>query len=206
MLRHPGRVLVALMLLLFVSTGAAAQPAASGPSAVIQRLDDTLLDVMRNAQRLGYQGRYQRLAPVLTEVYNFPAMAQLAVGPENWNNFTPEQRQRFIDAFTRMSISTYAARFDGYSGESFRIISEEPQRGGVLVKTQLVRPADEPVALNYVMRQFDGRSRIIDVFLEGTFSELSRYRAEYTSVLRRQGYDALINQLETVIRNHERQS
>jgi ABC-type transporter MlaC component len=47
------------------------------------------------------------------------------------------------------------------------------------------------------MRQnSDGQWRIFDVFLEGKFSELSRQRSEYASVLQSGGIDALIFALD----------
>ncbi len=64
---------------------------------------------------------------------------------------------------------------------------------------QLRRSADgeEPIALTYVLvNGRDGRPRIADVLLKGAFSELARLRSEYTSVLKRKGFDALIRAVE----------
>lgn len=188
------RTVVATVLVLgFASTSLAQQDT---PRATIEKLNAALLDVMQNAQALGYEGRYERLAPVLTEVYNFPIMAQISVGRSSWNGFDDAQRQQFVQSFSDMSIATYAARFDGYSGERFEIVgNEEGPRGSILVRSRLVRPNDQPVALNYVLRDFGGQWRILDVLLEGTYSEMSRQRAEFTSVLRREGFDGLLREI-----------
>ena len=88
----------------------------------------------------------------------------------------PDQRDRLAERFAAMSVATYAARFDGYSGQSFEVL--DPQRGpqnAVIVPSRLVRPEDEPIALDYRMRQDDsGAWRIVDVYLKGRFSELAR--------------------------------
>jgi phospholipid transport system substrate-binding protein len=127
-------------------------------------------------------------------------MARIAVGGY-WKSLETRDRERLVDAFERMSIATYAARFDGYSGERFEIVSnEKSMRNTVLVKTWLIRPADSPVALNYLMRDRGGDDwRIVDVLLDARFSELARMRADYTSVLKRHGFAKLNATIEARI-------
>ena len=67
--------------------------AANEPLQVIERLHAALLDVMRNAADLGYEGRYQELEPVLEESYDFPFMIRIAVGPA-WRELEEAQRGR----------------------------------------------------------------------------------------------------------------
>ncbi len=189
-------VAAGLIWLVLAGTASAQQET---PTATVERLNDILLQVMQEADQLGYEGRYETLQPVLSEVYNFPVMAQIVVGRTNWRSLSEAQQQELVDAFTRMSIATFAARFDGYSGQSFEVVDAEPApRGGVLVRSQLVRPEDEPVQLNYVLREFGDRWRILDVLLNGSFSEMSRQRAEFTSVLRNEGFEELISEIEGV--------
>lgn len=167
----------------------------------VERLNTTLLDVMQSADELGYPGRYQKLEPSLRENFDFAFMTKIAVG-RPWNDFDGDQRQQLVERFTRMSIATFAARFDGYSGERFEILGEKPgRRGTVVVDDRIIRPADPPVGLNFVLRQpsgeaADGDWLIIDVMLDGKFSELARQRAEFSAVLQRGGYQELLDALD----------
>lgn len=43
-----------------------------------------------------------------------------------WAKGTDAERQRLTEAFERMSVATYADRFDGFSGESFQTIGQKP--------------------------------------------------------------------------------
>ena len=72
-------------------------------------------------------------------------------------------------------------------------------RNTVLVKTNLIKSDGSPVALNYLLRPSDGIWRIIDVFLDARFSELARLRADYTAVIKRDGFEKLINTIEARI-------
>jgi|SRR5690606_13288253 len=173
--------------------------AASEPQQVIERLNATLLETMQSAAELGYQGRYERLAPVLEESYAFPFMTRIAIGPA-WRDLDRDQRARITELFTHMSVATYAARFDGYGGERFEILGEEPApRDTVLVHSRIVLRDKEPVELSYLMKQFDGEWRIIDVLLDARYSELARQRAEFAAVLRDGGVPDLVATLERKI-------
>lgn len=185
---RPAMICLALGLVLGLSPGPA--PAAAqenGPSAVIDRLHETLLEVMMAAKELGYGGRFERLVPVLEESYDFPFMTRIATATA-WRDMTEEQQAELIALFREMSIASYAARFNGYSGEEFETLGEAPgPRDAVVVESRLVRPEDAPVQLNYVMRQEDGAWRIVDVLLDAKFSELARQKAEFSAVLRQGG-------------------
>lgn len=173
---------------------------AQSPRENIARLNAVLLDVMKNADGLGLKGRRVALRPVMSELYDFAFMARIAVGGY-WKSLGTGDRARLVDAFERMSVATYAARFDGYSGERFEIVSDEKSvRNTILVKTRLTRLSGGPVALNYLTRDKGGDDwRIVDVFLDARFSELARMRADYTSVIKRHGFEKLIETIEARI-------
>jgi phospholipid transport system substrate-binding protein len=177
----------------------AALAAAPEPRQVVERLHATLLEVMQNADQLGYEGRYQRLEPVLEESYDFPFMIRIAVGP-TWRELDESRRAEITELFTEVSIANYAARFDGYGGERFEILGEQPApRDAVLVQSRIVRPDDEPIELNYLLKEFEDGWRIIDVLLDARYSELARQRAEFAAVLRDGGVPDLTATLERKI-------
>ena len=172
---------------------------ASDPRQVIERLHGSLLEVMKNARQLGYEGRYRQLEPVLEQSYDFPFMIRIALGP-TWRELDEGRRAQLTQLFTDMSVANYAARFDGYGGERFEILGQEPgPREAVLVKSRIVRPGAEPVELNYLLREFDDGWRIIDVLLAARYSELARQRAEFAAVLRSGGVPDLVATLERKI-------
>ncbi|NKB55669.1 MAG: hopanoid biosynthesis protein HpnM [Alphaproteobacteria bacterium] len=190
------RLLVLMGSLLFVAMPASG---AATPKERIANLNAVLLEIMKNADSLGYAGRYEKLQPVMSGLYDFSLMSRIAVGAY-WKGLAQDKREQLVDAFSRMSVATYAARFDGYSGERFEIVSSEKSvRETMLVKTRLIKSDGTPVALNYLTRSQEGEWRIIDVFLDARFSELARMRADYTAVIKRQGFDNLIKVIENKI-------
>ena len=171
--------------------------AAGSPTDTIKTFYDTLLSVMQQAKALGIQGRYEKLDPAIHKAFNLPLMTRLSVGPD-WQKIGPDDQKKLIAAFSDLSVSTYAARFDGYSGEHFEVDPNTTENSsGVIVSTKLVQTKDEPVQLNYLMRDGDAGWQILDVFLKGTVSELATRRSEFSSVLRRDGADGLLHLIQT---------
>jgi phospholipid transport system substrate-binding protein len=188
-----------LLLIFCLWTPAALAAANPAPSGVVERLNSGLLSVMRDADSIGYAGRVARFGELLSETYNLAAMAKASVGAA-WEKLSQDDRARLTDAFSRMTYATYASRFSGYSGERFEVLGTEPTvRDLVVVHSRLVRANGETVALDYTAKQYDGQWRIVDVNIDGKYSELARLRAEFSSVLQREGLDGLLQKIEARI-------
>ncbi|MEM7652692.1 MAG: ABC transporter substrate-binding protein [Pseudomonadota bacterium] len=168
---------------------------ASTPASLIDGLHAALLGVMRDAESLGYPGRRDALEPVLAAAFDLPAMAEISVG-RSWTKMDDAQKTALVEAFSSITYSTYADRFDGFSGERFETLGDQPgPQGRTWVKTQIVRSNDEPVAINYLVTPAGQSWKIVDVYLKGGISEMATRRAEYTSVIKRQGLEGLIEAL-----------
>ena len=172
--------------------------AAETPTATVARLNDALIETMKNAETLGYEGRFEKLAPVLKQTFDFPAMARVVIG-SFWSSISTAQQQAFTEAFTDYSIGVFADRFNGYSGEKFEILGEQPaRRGTVVVQNQIVKSDGEAVAINYLAKpENDGKDwRLVDTILGGSVSELAARRDEYSGIIKRLGINALIERLK----------
>jgi phospholipid transport system substrate-binding protein len=192
-------VLVSIVALILSAPTVA--PAADTAAKVVEALHSELLIVMKQAKKLGYAGRYQRLAPRVTASYDFPYISKVVMG-RYWRSLSAEQKSQFIEIFSKLSIATYANRFDGYSGERFKTIAEEElKRGHRLVKTVLIKANREEIELDYILHRNNNQWRIINVVAEGV-SDLSLKRADYTSFLKNNGFDALLKKLNEKIKQY----
>lgn len=193
MRRFPRRAALAAAVAALPPAPALAQPGAAAP--VVENFHAALLDAMRNARALGPRGRERRLRPAMQAAFDLPAMTRIAVGPP-WAGFAEGERQALVSAFSDWVVATYANRFDGFAGESFATDGESPLKtGDRVVRTRLQRPNDAPVQLNYLLREGDGRWRVVDIYLGGTVSELASRRAEFTTTLREGGAERLVAEL-----------
>ena len=194
-MRSNKAAVAALAPLLFAAVAVAAETPQPGAGAVVERFHETLIGVMKESDTLGYDGRRDRLTPVLVETFDFDFMAEKSAG-RHWKDLSEEQQARWRDAFRDHIVANYAGRFKGFTGQSFESRGEEEApRETMLVKTTLHDPQGDDVQLNYRLHETDDGWRVIDIYMHGTVSELALRRAEYSTALERQGVDSVIDSL-----------
>ena len=188
------RKALALLLLLGLFTPASAQ-AESSAQSVVKGFYSHLVSAMKQGDQLGYSGRYKKLDPVIRAAFNLPLMARTAVGA-SWAEASGQEQSDLTSAFSDFSVATYANRFASYDGEQFAVTGEKPAPNGVIVETSIKPKEGDAVTLNYLLRPDEaGAYRIVDVFINGTISEMATRRAEFSSIARRDGISALVNSL-----------
>jgi len=180
-----------LAVLLTIGLFPLSATAAAAPQEVVRGFYGTLLITMRQGPVLGQSGRYARLEPVVDRTFDIPLMSRLALGP-TWGKLDPAQQQQITSAFAHYVAATYADRFDTYSGEQLQVSGERPYGADLIVQTKIVKSNGETTRLDYLVRQSEGSSRISDVYLDGTISQLAVHRAEFSSILRREGVEGLV--------------
>lgn len=180
------------LLLCFLSIFSTVSPADElSPRQVVEEFQNELLTVMKQGKELGFKGRYDKLDPAVRKSHDLPKIARIVVGKQ-WEELSAEQQARLEKVFSQLSVSAYAHNFKEYSGESFTFISEEETgRGGVVIHTNLHIPSEKDVKFDYMMKKKDDGWRIINIIADGV-SDLALKRSEYTSVLSKEGFDALI--------------
>ena len=191
MLRRLKTVLAALAIAVLLPLAASAGP--DTPKEVIESYYAQLLKTMQNGSKLGYKGRYELLKPWVEKTFDVALMAQTSVGAY-WDKMTADQREQLIDAFRNFTVANYAHNFHGYDGEKFVTTdAKETPRKDIIVYSAIVKADGDKVAIDYLLRaDSDHNYKVIDVFLEGSISQLATRRSEYTSVIRERGVDGLI--------------
>ncbi|MCF7985665.1 MAG: ABC transporter substrate-binding protein [Thiohalocapsa sp.] len=192
--------LAALLLLIPWPQGAAASGAdLSPPEQVIQGVSDELMHVLREDRRLleTDPAYVHRLVDRLFLPHvDFDRVCALVLGPF-WRDATAEQRRAFQQAFKDLVVNTYAHAADELSAWEIRYLpvraSTRPDR--VVVRTEVLRPRGNPVAVDYRMVRRDGRWLAYDVVVEGV-SLLTNYRSAFTGIARERGLGGLIAELE----------
>jgi len=183
---------VMMVAALFIPSPLQAQ--SSSPAvAHIQSYYQQLMPTIQQAGRLTVRERDKRFTPAISSAFDLATMTRLAVGPA-WTTFSAGQQMAVRDAFAQFIIADYASQVSDYSGESFVVEPNavpEPRGGGEIVKTKLLQPGGRTVSINDLVRG----GRVIDVYLNGTISDLVTRRDEFASIIASGGADALIKRL-----------
>jgi len=189
-----------LVMLLPISPAfSAAESETRNPEQVIQYLQSSLLHVMQDGEKLGYDGRYKYLEPVIDQSHDVDLIIKTILGATYWSQLDVTQQNLMVETFRQLSIATYAGRFTHHEGEQFRIIEQRDlPRDQVLVRSQLTQSDGGTVNFDYVLHQDQGHWRITNILFDGV-SDLAIKRGEYRAILQRSGFQALIDMLKEKI-------
>jgi phospholipid transport system substrate-binding protein len=181
------------------AAGAQPKVATDTPAATIAALQQGLIELARERPGATTADRYRALEPLVVATHDLPYIAEFALRRQ-WSGLAEADRQRFIAAFQRLSVMTYAARFAAVGPETFRpVTSGEPDASGrVLVATAVARPGQGDVTLEYLLQQGEQGWRIINIVADGV-SDLALKRAEYQRLLANGSIEDLIGDLEAQV-------
>ena len=181
----------------FAGTGDPAVAQMRDPAvAQIQTLTAALLKSMKAGRGQSMTERYRNLEPVIQQSFALQQMTRITVGPQAWAQFTPQQQQQSIAAFSRFITANYAYNFREYDGERFDVDSNPRSRGDdKLVQTHIIGRDGDSTSLLYRMRQADGSWKILDVYSDGV-SELTLRRSDFSAAIAAGGAPELLSYLQ----------
>jgi phospholipid transport system substrate-binding protein len=188
---------IALGAVSVMTAGTARATDAAEPAAVVQSLYDALAATMKDGAKLGFDGRYQKLEPVIHKVFDVATMCKIAMGGY-WTTLSTDKKNAVLVSFDKYTVSTYASRFKVDKGIKFLVgQTKAVPNDRKMVETTIVKSDGEPVQINYLFRkQADGVWQVIDVYLAGAISQLAQMRSEFSEPLQKGGVDALIQVLD----------
>jgi phospholipid transport system substrate-binding protein len=192
-----------LILCVGAAVTAIAAPAAAdeavatdSPAATISSLQQALVGVTRDKPNAAVDERYRALEPSIVKTHDLPYIAEFALRRQ-WATLADDDRRRFVAAFRRLSVMTYAARFANVAADTFRPIEAgaPDANGRVQVTTAIKREGQPDVSLEYLLQRDGEGWKIINIVADGV-SDLALKRAEYQRVFASGGIDGLIAELE----------
>lgn len=118
---------------------------------------------------------------------DFDKISALVLG-KLWKTATPEERERFKHEFQTLLVRTYSRAFIEFKDWSIRYLPIELEPGAtkVIVKTEVIQPSLQPVAVDYRMLLSDGQWKAYDIMIEGV-SLVTNYRTTFTTEVQAKG-------------------
>ena len=163
--------------------------------AIVEHLHVNLLKVMQAADIMSFAERYSILEPVVVESFDTPVISKVILS-RYWKDLTDQNKEDFIQLFNRLTVSTYTSRFNSYSGEVFQTKTvEQLKKGRILVRSEIQSLNGKSVRLDYLMHRNNNKWYIISVIADGV-NDLSLKRAEYSTIIKANGYENLVMNIE----------
>jgi len=188
----------AIALVALLSGTALPALADTDPAAqTVQSFYDTLVATMKQGKELGVKGRYDKLKPAVEQAYDLADMTKFVVGP-TWPSLSASDQQALTEAFERMTIANYASNFDSFGGEKFTVEPTVQARGADKVVQSKLITGGQTIPFNYRLRQAGGSWKILDVYLNGSISELATRRSDFAATVSSGGAPALIKKIDAL--------
>lgn len=168
------------------------------PDALIKRVSDEVLDVVRQDPAVR-NGDVKKIVALVDEKvlphFNFQRMTALAVG-RDWRATSPAQKTRLAEEFKLLLVRTYANALKEYSNQRLviRPVRMRPDDTEVLVRSEVIRPGQQPVQIDYWLEKTDKGWKVFDVVVAG-ISLVTNYRQQFAREVRDGGIDGLITSL-----------
>ena len=139
---------------------------------------------------------------IVSPMFDFPLMGQLALGRTHWPKLDAAQREKFTQLFVARLKGLYLEKTSLYTNEKFTLKPGVAKKNTIQIPMTLISEGKEILIL-YKLHKLDepgkskdrGRWRIYDVEIEGV-SILLTYRSQFDDILRRGSVQDLLSQLE----------
>lgn len=165
-------------------------PAPSLADADAEALVNTFhASLTRAMQSASFESRLEIMNSAVDRGFDLPTISRISLG-RNWRALTPDQQAEYSSLMGEFIKTTYASRFDNWSGQVFETVSSEPiGKNRLRVKT-ILTTTDEVVNLDYQLINRAGSWHIYDVVANGV-SDLSLKRANYAAIYKADGLAAV---------------
>ena len=97
--------------------------------------------------------------------------------------------------------NSYSSKIESYSDEKIDYKGEVVKGKYALVKTEIVR-RDSTIEVNYKMIRDNGEWKVYDFVIEGV-SMIRNYRSQFTKIIRKESFDALVQKLSAKVEEIE---
>jgi phospholipid transport system substrate-binding protein len=181
-------------------TPPAAPAAATDPATLVRQVaTDMLGDIDKN--REAYRRDPAKVAAVVDKYlmphFDTETSARVVLG-QYWRSATPEQRQRFINAFYHSLLANYGDSLIEFTPDRLKILPSHVQPGDTIatVRTEVTRRNGERVSVNYSLRMTPQGWKAWDVVIDG-ISYVKSYREDFGEQIEKQGLDTVIKRLES---------
>jgi phospholipid transport system substrate-binding protein len=186
-----------VVMCFFASPYVFASEITGGLKATIDEVIEIMTDEKLKTQE---KARREMLRETIGKRFDYHQMVIRSLA-RDWNNRTPKERKEFQELFKKLLESSYASKLESYSDEKINYVGEVVKGKYALVKTEIVR-RDGTIEVNYKMIQNNGEWKVYDFLIEGV-SMIRNYRSQFTKIIRKESFAALVQKLSAKVEKIE---
>lgn len=137
--------------------------------------------------------RRDKIMKTISERFDFREMSQRILG-RTWRQINDQERDYFTSLMTKLLENNYVGQLENYSGETIEYIGERVEGDRAQVST-LIESKGAKFPVHYILIMQGEKWMVYDINIEGV-SLVRNYRAEFTSIIRKDKFSGLVKVLE----------
>jgi len=116
-----------------------------------------------------------------------------------------QQQEKFISLFSQLLEKTYLGRIEAYTDEKVEYMREKNKNAKrAVVYTQIITQTTE-IPINYKLAKKGNDWLVYDVVIEEV-SLISNFRSSYGEIIKREGMDSLLSQMEKKVQESDNEA
>src|SRR4030042_1197497 len=161
---------------------------------LLQSRWDAVITILKKKE-LDEKVKEEQIYKIVSTLFDFPLMAKLTLGRNNWPRLNTAQQEEFVRLFTRRLKSSYLEKVKLYSDEKGLTQTITQKKDTVIFVPMQLATKDSEITILYKLRKADEYWKIYDVEIQGV-SILLTYRSQFDDILQRGTVKDLLSQLE----------
>lgn len=165
---------------------------------LVKQTAEDVLNTIKNDKDI-QAGNQQKIFALAEEKilpnFDFERVCRMVLG-KNWKSASPEQQAVFQKEFRSLLLRTYATALGKYKNQviEYKPLRAEPDAKNVSVKTQILQPGGQPIAVDYSLVKGENGWKVYDIVIESV-SLVTNYRSQFSNEIRTNGLDSLNKKL-----------
>ena len=139
----------------------------------------------------------KKLDAAFDAVFDYDGLAKATL-KDTWDQRTPVERAEFTAVLKDLVRNSYRRNIKKTLGYEVDYKGEQDGDVGKVVRTvahNKQNAREEPVSIDYVVHQVDGKWEIYDIVTEGS-SLIRNYRNQFRKVIEKKGFDELLRRMK----------
>jgi phospholipid transport system substrate-binding protein len=186
------RMLYGLIVLLLIVNPVMADNKHVAKQLLKSTLDDAIV-VLKN-KSLGIEEKGKQISDIVSPMFDFNKMAQLALGKQHWMGLAKEDQKKYTDLFVNRLKASYLEKLNLYTDEDIVYNDAVEIQDKINILTELVTK-DNRISMLYKLYKSEACWRIYDMEIQG-ISIIRTYRSQFDQVLSSGNINDLFKSLE----------
>ena len=140
--------------------------------------------------------KFVQTKTIVSDIFDYGKMIRIIYG-RNWKKIEINKQKELKEIFLDYMSYNYTKRFSDIKQLDFKIISSDLIEKKSLVNSLLIIDNKEKINISYLCILDSKNEKIFDVIIDGSISEISTKKSEFSKLIKSGGPNGLIEALES---------